>query len=170
MLHIVLHRALKDAMRMGLAQRNVTEMVHPPRKQKREIHPLDAEQVAAFLAAVSCERLEAFFVLAVTTGIREGELLALRWQDVDLDKGMVRIEQSLMVENGGMLFVEPKTEQTRRKVHLPKAAVYALRKHRIRYLQEAMAIGPDWNPHNLVVTTDTGNPMRHNDVSRHYFK
>jgi integrase len=160
-IHLILHRALKDAMRMGMIQRNVTEMVRPPRKRKVEMKTLDARQAALFVEAANGERLEALFVLAITTGMRQGELLGLRWQDVDIDKGIIHVRQALYITRGVIYLTEPKTVNSRRTIQLAKVAIYALRKYRISYLQEAMAFGPDWNTkYNLVFPTTTGNPIR----------
>lgn len=160
-IHLIFHRALKDAVRMGLIQRNVTEMIRPPRKRKVEMRTLDARQVGLFFEAAAEERLEALFVLAVTTGMRQGELLGLRWQDIDLEKAVVHVRQALYISRGQILLTEPKTEHSRRMIHLPRVALYALRKYRIRYLQEAMAFGPEWNSkYNLAFPTTTGNPIR----------
>jgi integrase len=87
MIHTTLHKAIKQAVRWSLIPRNVTEAVDPPREQKSEIKPLDEGQVKRLLEAVRGDRLEALYVLAVTTGMRSGELLGLRWEDVDLETG-----------------------------------------------------------------------------------
>ncbi|MBA2677373.1 MAG: tyrosine-type recombinase/integrase [Ktedonobacteraceae bacterium] len=160
-IHLILHRALKDAQRMGMIQRNVTEMVRPPRTRKVEMKTLDERQAALFVEAANGERLEALFVLAITTGMRQGELLGLRWQDVDIDKGILHVRQALYISRGIIYLTEPKTKNSRRTIHLTKVAIYALRKYRIQYLQEAMAFGPDWNTkYNLMFPTSTGNPIR----------
>ncbi len=160
-IHLILHRALKDAMRMGMIQRNVTEMVKPPRNRKVEMKTLDARQAALFVDAANGERLEALFVLAITTGMRQGELLGLRWQDVDIDKGILHVRQALYITRGVIYLTAPKTVNSKRTIHLSKVAIYALRKYRINYLQEALAFGPEWNTqYNLVFPTTTGNPIR----------
>ncbi len=84
-LHAVLHRALKQALRWGLVPRNVSEAVDPPRVQREEIRPLSLEQVRMLLETARDDRLEALYVLAVHCGLRQGELLGLRWEDLDLD-------------------------------------------------------------------------------------
>jgi integrase len=86
MIHTTLHKALKQAVRWSLIPRNVTEAVDPPREQKTEIRPLDEGQMT-LLEAIWGDSLEALYVLAVTTGMRSGELLGLRWEDVDLQAG-----------------------------------------------------------------------------------
>src|SRR5262249_6833451 len=82
-MHGVMHRALEDAMRMGLVQRNVTEQARAPRRASREMRTLSPEEVRCFLDAVHGDRFEPLYLLALSTGMREGELLGLRWQDID---------------------------------------------------------------------------------------
>src|SRR5262249_38826326 len=94
-IHVTLHHALKDALRLGLVERNVTEMVKAPRKKHREMMTLSDEQARRFLDVVAGDRFEALYVLALTTGMRIGELLALRWQDVDFGQATLQVRASL---------------------------------------------------------------------------
>ena len=94
-LHAVLHRALNAAMRLGLVQRNVTELVDAPRMARREIETFSPDEARRFLAAAKRERFEALYVLALSTGMRQGELLALRWRDVDLEASTLRVTATL---------------------------------------------------------------------------
>ena len=89
--HAVLRRALKQAKRWGMVNRNVAEDVDPPRLKRDEIRPLDREQTRRLLETAEGDRLHAFYVVAVTAGLRPGEMLALRWSDVDLEAGTMRI-------------------------------------------------------------------------------
>ena len=122
-IHVVLHRALKQALRWGLVVRNVAEAVDPPRVAKKEVTPLSPEQTRAFLQAAHGDRLEALYVLAVHTGMRQGELFNLRWDDVDLDAGVLRVRGT-------------KTARSRRTVTLSETALDALRSHLERQLRE----------------------------------
>jgi integrase len=115
-IHVVLHRALKQALRWGLVVRNVAEAVDPPRVPKKDITPLSPDQARTFLEAASGDRLEALYVLAIHTGMRQGELFSLRWHDVDLDAGVVRVR--------GI-----KSARSRRTVTLSETALDALRSH-----------------------------------------
>lgn len=124
-LHAVLHRALDQATRWGLTARNVAALVTPPRIKRQEMMALSPEQARTLLAAAKAERLEALYTLALTTGMRQGELLALRWRDVDLEAGTVQVRATLQRTRDGFTFSEPKTARSRRQVALTDAAVAA---------------------------------------------
>ena len=94
-IHVTLHKALKQAVQDGLIPRNATEAVKAPQVRRQEINPLSAEQVKVLLKTASGDRLEALFVLAIHTGLRQGELLGLKWEDVDLESGTLRVRRTL---------------------------------------------------------------------------
>lgn len=148
-LHATLYKALKQAVRWRLVPRNVCEDVDPPRALRKEVRPLTAEQARSLLEAASSDPLEALYVLAVTTGMRQGELLGLKWEDVDLEASSVRVRRTVWKGEASA----PKTNAARRQVALPDTAVRALRKHRER------AAGDSW-----VFASSTGDrPLgRHN--------
>jgi integrase len=125
--HATLHKALKQAVRWLLVPRNVAEAATPPRPTKREIVPLSREQARTLLDAARGEPLRAFYVLAVTTGMRNGELLGLQWRDVDLEAETLRVRRSVF--NG--VVSPPKTAAGNRTVRLTGMAVVALREHRL---------------------------------------
>jgi integrase len=126
-LHTVLHGAFAEAMRWGLVPRNVVALVRPPRKAHVEVVALTVEQARALLDAAAGNRFEALFILALKTGMRRGELLALRWDDVDLDKGMLQVRGTLRRTREGLTFGTPKTSASRRKVVLSPTSVAAMR-------------------------------------------
>jgi integrase len=106
-------------------------------------------------------------VLAVATGCRRGELLALRWADVDLDAATASIARTLEeTDAGGLSFKEPKTERGRRRVDLPAFAVEALRRHRGRQAEERLRMGRDWQDHDLVCCDPLGRPLSPRRVSK----
>ncbi len=123
--HTTLHKALKQAVRWSLVSGNVTEAVIPPKPQKKEIKVLTSEEVKRLLRALRGERLEALYVLAVTTGMRQGELLGLKWEDVDLGVGVVRVRRT--VWKG--VATAPKTAKANRSIRLTGMAREVLRKH-----------------------------------------
>src|ERR671910_460920 len=134
--HVTLHKALKQAVMDGLIPRNATEAVKPPQVRREEMQPLSPEQVKVLLEAARNERLEALYVLAVTTGLRQGELLGLKWEDVDLEAGMLRVCRTLVTTKDGPQLAAPKTKGSRRTVRLTQSAVKALRSHLKRQLGE----------------------------------
>jgi integrase len=159
-LHAVLHRALATAERQDLVTRNVAALADHPRLQRQEMHALTREQAHQLLAAAAGHCLEALYVLAVTTGMRQGELLGLRWTDIDLQDGWLCVRQALQYQPGkGYVFVEPKTATSRRRIKLPTVAVERLSQHRIRQYRERLALGPAWTDLNLVFPNTVGKPM-----------
>jgi integrase len=105
-LHVLLHKALKQAERWGLVPRNVADDVDPPKIQKEEVRPLTNEQVRKLLNTVQGDRLEALYVVAIQSGLQQGELLALRWEDVDLEARTVQVRRHI-TRNGGKHAVGP---------------------------------------------------------------
>jgi integrase len=103
-----------------------------------DMQTLAEDQVRLFLEAAKGERLEALYVLALATGMRQGELLGLPWRYVDLKKGVLRVRQSLTLSKGGYAFSRPKTEASRRNLELRPEAIEALKAHRKRQLEEIM--------------------------------
>lgn len=155
----VLHRALADAERLGLVARNVCDLVQVPRVTRAEIHPLTGEQLRALLAACRGHRLEALYTLALATGMRRGELCALRWADVDLDAGAIHVRRTVAWIDGRWVYGEPKSAKGRRRILLAAPAVEALRAHRARQLAERLALGPAWAEGDLVFASEVGTPL-----------
>src|SRR5215210_3537053 len=113
-IHVTIRKALKDAVRLQLLSRNVADAAIPPRPAKSEIQPLTQDQMRSLLDAAKGDKLEALYVLAITTGMRQGELLGLQWKDVDLDDGTLRVNRS--VYKG--VVSPPKTNAGRRTIRL----------------------------------------------------
>jgi integrase len=130
----VLHKALSQVVKWSLIPRNATEAATAPRPSPKEMRPLSAEEVRRLMEAVVGDRLEALRVLAVHTGMRQGELLALKWTDVDLEAGKVSVRRTLTRESGHYNLGEPKTKKSRRTVKLTGAATEALRSHLSRQM------------------------------------
>ena len=123
--HATLHKALKQAVRWQLIPRNVTDAVEPPKYAKKEISPLDEEQVKLLLQAVEGEGLEALYVLAVTTGMRQGELLGLQWRDIDFEQGIIKVKRTIY--NGRV--DAPKTSKGKRSIKLTQTSIRVLKEH-----------------------------------------
>jgi integrase len=154
--HVTLNKALKQAVADGLIPRNVCEAVKPPRPQKREIAPLSPEQARRFLEACQGERLEALFVLAVHTGMRQGELLGLHWEDVDLQVGALRVRRALAQTNDGPALAAPKSAKSRRRIKLTGAVVETLKRHKAAQNAERLRLGGLWEDRGLVFPNRTG--------------
>jgi integrase len=154
--HAVLQRALKQAVRWSMIPRNICEAVDVPQVRREEIQPLNAEQARRLLRTTSGERLEAFFVLAVHTGMRPGELLGLRWEDVTLGdtSGILQLNRAL---SAGEL-ATPKTKGSRRRIKLSTGSARALKAHRKRQLEEMMQRPRLWQDHGLVFPLTSARP------------
>ncbi len=159
-IHRVIHRALEVAVKLQLVPRNVADAVEPPRARRPEATALDAEGARRLLEAADGHRLYPIIHLALHTGLRAGELLALRWEDVDLDRGILQVRRTLQRLRGQGLHVkEPKTERGRRTVALPASAVEVLRRHRRQQAEERLAAGPDYQDYGLVFCWQDGRPL-----------
>jgi integrase len=174
-IHTTLHKALKQAVMDGLIPRNVTESVKPPQPTREEIHPLTPEQ-AKLLLQVAHEigdRLEALYVLAIHTGLRQGELLGLKWDDVDLEDGSLQVRRTLTITKSGPVFTAPKTTSSRRSVKLTSNATEALKSHLERQLAEIDRVGSLWCPGDadgLIFASETGEPLDRRAVTKQEFK
>ena len=118
------------------------------------------------LGVIAGERLEAFYVLALTTGLRCGELLALRWDDIDSGSRQLHVRRALQRVGGKLQMVEPKTGSSVRTVVLPKIAVRYLREHKKRQNGERLALGDAWREHGLVFASSVGTPIEPRNVNR----
>jgi integrase len=159
--HTILKSTLKDAMRKRILSVNVCEMVETSHASHREIHPLDETQANAFLLAARGERrFEALFILALRTGMRQGELLALHWQDVDLERGTLLVRLSLRrLKGGGYEFNQPKTKAGRRTITLTPTVIDALKAHRVEQNKDRLFLGPAWQDNDLVFPSTIGTPQ-----------
>ncbi len=160
----VLHKALDDAVKQELIARNVCDLVSPPHEQSAETKPLDMNQIQKFLATAKGHPQEALFILALATGMRRGELLGLKWQDVDLSKGVLQLRRILsrvptkLRKKNSKPYVEaePKTKSGRRRIALAGFAIDALKQHRIRQDEMRRVAGDLWEDHDYVFGTPLG--------------
>ena len=169
MMHRVLFSALKQAVRWGLLARNPAEAVDPPRPDYRELQVLTPDEASQLLDAVARSKLYIPVLLAVTTGMRRGEILALRWKDIDLEQATLQVCRSLGQTKSGLYFAAPKTTRGRRSISLPAIAVEALRRHKIRQAERYLANGVgNKGPEGLVVCRWDGEPLRPGSLSHHF--
>ncbi len=166
----LLRKALQQAVEDGLIPRNVAHGVKVSQAGKEEVRPLSPEQSRRFLEAASGERFEALYVLAVHTGLRQGELLGLRWEDVDLEARTLCVKRTLTgAKEGQPELGTPKTAKSRRTIGLTSRAVEALRRHRALQDEERSRTGPLWHDTGLVFRSTTSTPVnRHNLMNRSF--
>ncbi len=112
-IHTTLRKALQDAVSDGLIPRNVADGIKAPRPKKKEINPLSPEQARTFLGAIRDDPLEALYVLAIHRGPRQGELLGLKWDDVNLEMGTLQVRHTLSLTRDGHVFEQPKNGKGR---------------------------------------------------------
>jgi integrase len=168
-MYAVIHWALKYAARVGLVAQNVADMVDAPRIPHREMAILSEEQTRRFSETARGDRHEALYVVALATGMRLGELLALKWRDVDLDGMGLQVRTTLQLVEGVYVFAEPKSKRSRRRIGLPQTAVEALRRYRARQAEERLRFGAAWADLDLVFTDTVGEPLNGITIMRSSF-
>lgn len=170
-IHETLHKALEDALCMGLVQRNVADMVKaPPLRSERPVVIYNAQQVRTLLNSVIGNRLEALYVLVLSTGMRMGELLGAQWRDLDLDAGRLTVREALTQTEDGMRVQRPKTRSSQRTIRLTRHAVDALRAHRTQQLEERLHTGAAWQDNGLLFCTPIGTSIDPSGLRRRYRK
>jgi integrase len=162
--HAVLFSALRQAVRWKLLLSNPAEDVDLPRQSRRRFTIFDVEQAKQFIAAIAGHKYEVLFALAMTTGMRPSEYLALTWSDFDLERGTVSISKTLEWRKGGWRFEDTKRERSRRMVKLQNWVVALLRKF------EEAARAAEAGPCDLVFTADRGGPIHEAKFVGRYFK
>jgi integrase len=164
--HGALRKALGDAKRRGYVVRNVAEDATPPAPKRPELEVWTAGQLRTFLASVEDDRLYALWLLLATTGMRRGEALGLRWDDVDLDAGTVTVRRNRTLVRGRVVVQDTKTDQGRRRIALDPETAGALRRHRVRQLEERMAASSAWQDTGALFVREDGAEPHPNRVSR----
>jgi integrase len=148
--------------------RNVAGLVAGPKVQRSEIQPLTPAEAAQLFAAAAEDRLSPLWLLVTALGLRRGEALALRWEDVDLDRGHLQVRATLQRVDGALVRADmPKTKSSRRALPLPEVVVEALRAHRAAQVQERLA-SRAWADEALVFTTSIGTPLEPRNVLRSF--
>ena len=157
-IHHVIHKALAQAVKWDLVARNVADLVKAPTPSQKEMRPLSAEEARSLLEAARGNRLEAFYVVALHTGMRRGELLGRKWDDVAPDASTLRVRRTQTREENGkrLALGEPKTKKSRRTVRLTPGARDALKRHRSRQAEERLAAGGLYEDRGLVFAGKTG--------------
>jgi integrase len=170
-LHSTLHKALSQAVSDGLVPRNAAA-VKAPQPSPEEMYPLSEYEARTLLDAARSQedRFEALYVLAITTGLRRGELLGLRWEDVDPERGVLRVGRALIREGGRHTLSETKTKRGRRQANLTPRTVNALKTHRKKQLEEKMKLAGLYKDHGLIFATGVGTPVNPENLVNRSFK
>ncbi|MQA00878.1 MAG: tyrosine-type recombinase/integrase [Dehalococcoidia bacterium] len=165
-----LRRDLNDAVRTSLLPRNVASLVTPPRERRAEFRPLTNEQVRKLLEGVEADRLSALYHVAML-GLRQGEILGLRWEHIDLEGRKLAVRRSLQRYGKAFHFDETKTARSRRTIPMPAPVVDAPRAHRTQQLEERLAASPAWEggAWDLVFCRENGHPL-HGSTVTHQFQ
>jgi integrase len=158
-IHAVLHKALNQALKWGLVTQNVTDLVDRPKPDKTTFKTWSPDEIHRFLAAVEDHRWYPLYMLAIYTGLRQGELLGIHREDIDLERGIIHVRHQVSAIRGqGLTITEPKTEKARRPVTIPESALEVLKQH-LQIIDE----GP-----GLIFTTSTGRPISPRNILRHF--
>jgi integrase len=169
LVHSILHKSLRDAVAWNLVARNVADAARPPRQSSatpNSFRVWSANEVHRFLIATKDERLSAAWTLFCTTGLRRGEVLGLRWQDVDLDGARLAVVNTLVSVAYQVEVSSPKSARSRRSVPLDSQTVSALRAHRVQHAKERLGWGSSFVDHDLVFAKENGEPLHPESVSR----
>jgi integrase len=169
--HAILHRALGQAVKWGLLRRNPADAVDKPKLARREMQTLSLDQAQALFAVAKGTRVEALLHLAVNTGLREGELLGLRWSDLDWKTGALQVQRQLQrVRGEGKVLSEPKTAAGRRLVMLGPSTLAKLRDHHRHQIEARWFVGDKWQEQGLVFCSRIGTPLERNLMIGEYKK
>lgn len=168
--HVVIGKALHEAEAEDLVRKNVARFVKPPRPDREEREPMSPEEIKVFLQALDGHKDQALYLLALTGGMRRGELFGLKWSDLDLQNRRYKVQRSLDYLYGPAQEKEPKRESSRRSGILLPEVVSALREHKKRQLENHMIAGPRWQENGYVFPTRRGTPQRPDNVLRRSLK
>ncbi|MCU1452655.1 MAG: putative Integrase family protein [Acidimicrobiales bacterium] len=168
--HVVLRKALADAERLGLLDRNVASRARPPTATRREFPTWTSSELSTFLRLVADDALYPLWVLLATTGVRRGEALGLRWGDVDLDRATFSVSQTVTTVNNKLTVQPPKADSSWRRISLDRSTVAVLRAHRKGQLEQRALCGLGrFTAADLVFATPAGDPV-HPDSVTHRFQ
>ncbi len=169
--HRILSEALSHAVKLGLLGRNVAELVYPPQPARAKVSVLSPDDVSRFLDAARETQYYVFFCTLLYTGLRRGELLALRWRNIDLDLATLYVvESAYKLNNGTYIIKEPKTPHSRRTVDLPPSLALLLHQHRTNQEQLAYHLGKRLAADDFVCARTDGGPLNPNAVTSAFIK
>ncbi len=163
----ILRAALNQALRWGYVERNVAALASPPRQKPKQIATLSADDAHRLIESTRAEPIVALFASALFAGMRQGELLGLRWPQVDLDAGAIRVRQAVQKIDGSWHFVEPKSANGRRALPLPEPARDLLRRQKDMVREMRQHADDAWTEWGLVFPSAVGTPLDSSNVTHH---
>jgi integrase len=165
--HQVLRQSLEKAVAWGLIRNNpAAASLELPRLETKPMRTWTVSEARRFLAVTSLDRFGPLWLLMLSTGLRRGEALGLRWEDVDFRASRLAVVQTVVVASNRVNLSEPKTAHSRRVVRLQSETVTALRRHQLRQIEDRQLVGSEWNELDLIFTTATGGPLRPLNIVR----
>lgn len=166
--HSVLHRALQQAVAVGYLRFNPVDACILPRMEKPKINPLDEEQSRAFLVAIQGHPMEELFTFALFSGMRKGEVMGLRWDCVDFNRGTILIDKQLQREKkkGGKYVFAPLKNDKSRTISPAPFVMKLLKRQRAKQSEQRLKLGPMWEDSGLVFTTEAGRHMDLHAIQR----
>lgn len=168
--HSVFSMALNKAVELGYIVSNPCKFAELPRQNKTETKAFSPEQAKKFLECSKDNKHGLIFEIALSSGMRPEEYLALTWKDISFEKGTATVQRALVWrKGGGFMFCEPKTAKSRRTVPLPKSILPKLKEHRRKQLEHRLKLGALYGKHDLVFATESGKPHNHRNLALRYF-
>jgi integrase len=168
-LHLIIHSALEQAIKNQIIIHNVSKACELPREKTQEARAFSEKELSLFLEAIERDRLKAAFIVLLGTGLRRSELLALRWDNVNLKEGIITVKERLVWLAGkGFDFDLPKTDKSRRTIPLPNDITAELKAHKVRQAKEKLKLGELYQDNGLVFTTILGTPINPRNLERTY--
>lgn len=165
----ILRIALNQAIKWGLVPRNAAALAVAPRLQRKSFRTLSPEEARQLLDTAKGHRLEAVYSVALSLGLRMGEILGLRWRDVGLENATLTVNQAIYrIAGKGLVEAEPKTDRSRRTLFLPDGVLRALKTHRLRQLEERLAAGSRWHDSGFVFTSNVGTALEPRSLARSF--
>ena len=168
--HAVLRSALGRAEKWGIIARNVAKLADIPKVEQPEINPFDPSEARLFVKTIAGERLEALYLLAIATGLRQAEVLGLSWEDIDFGKSQCTVRKTLQRIDGEFRFVEPKTTRSRRTLALSDIVISSLRERKGKQIGEMLVAGDKWESSDLVFTDSYGRPLSDRVVRARFYR
>lgn len=167
-IHSVLHKALKQAVRIGYIRFNPADACTLPRVEHKELKPLDEQESRAFLQAIKGHRFEVLFTVALFTGMRQGELLGLPWECIDFKRGVILIKRQLQRRKGGECYLSPLKNNKTRTITPAPWVMQLLYSHRAKQAEQRMRYADVWEDNGLVFTDELGRNLSANTVYREF--